>query len=667
MLSSSLKRALLILGVVAGVYANSLGNGWHYDDKHAITENPGIRDLGRAGEFFRDPSFFSRDADKAMYRPLLLLTFAANYAWGELDVASYHVVNILIHGLASLLVWQVLLAMGVRSGAALVGALIFAAHPVGTEPANYISSRSESLAALFVLASVLLYQRVGGSARPSVVRAASVLCFALGLLCKSIAITLPGLLVLLDMARGRDMRRAISGYLPYAAIAIGYVLVVSTFLHRAVVGERVRTVAEQLGTQVKAGAYYLKLLALPMNLNVHHQFFVSVWSPAVLFSGLALASLVYWGWRGRRDSRAAFVGVGWMLVTLAPTAVVPLYVLVNDHRLYLPLVGAIIFITGALEVRYWYTRVSVVALLVLGVLSFQRNEVWLDEYTLWTDALHKSPYPLIPVAYIHLGNYAKEHGELEEAIGHFQHALEIAPGHVAARNNMGTVFQMQGEYAEAIQVFESLLADDPDLAEAHHNLGKTYQDMGNYARAIESYGRVTTDSYHYDAALNNLGTAFEELGRPDSAAVCYRRALALRPEARHPSENLARLSSGLAERAPAMCETGQILPLEGLCRELLLVRGEDRFAAYYLAVSLFLQGRYAESIQVNTALVQQHPGFAEGYLQLGNAYETVGEIEAARRVYEEQLRRNPQGDLAEDARQRLGRLAKGMARGLVSP
>ena len=662
MLSSTLKRALLILGVVAGVYANSVDNGWHYDDKHVITENPGIRDLGRTGEFFTDPSLFSRDADKAMYRPLLLFTFAANYAWGKLDVASYHVVNIFIHGLASLLVWQVLLALRVGPGAAVVGALVFAVHPVGTEPVNYISSRSESMAALFVLASVLLYQRAGGSARPSVVRAFSVLCFALGLLSKSIAITLPGLLVLLDMAKGRDMRRAIFRYLPYLGISLGYVLMISTFLHRAVVGEPVRPVAEQLGTQVKAGAYYLKLLALPTSLNVHHQFFVSVWSPAVLFSGLVLASLVYWGWRGRHGYRAAFVGGGWMLITLAPTALVPLYVLVNDHRLYLPLVGAIILLTGSLGTRSWHTQTSVVALLVLGVLSVQRNEVWLDEYTLWTDALHKSPHPLVPVAYVHLGNYAKEHGELEEALTHFGHALEIAPDHVAARNNMGTVYQMQGQHLEAVRVFDSLIADHPDLAEAHYNLGKTYQDMEEYARAIESYRRVSTDSYHFDVALNNMGTAYEKWGHPDSAVVWYRRALALRPEAPDPAENLARLLGQLAERAPGMIEAGQISPLERLCRELLSTQPGDQYAAYYLGVSLFLQGQYAESIQVHASLVRQHPGFAEGYLQLANAYETIGQLKAARGVYEEQLRRVPQGDLAELARQRLGCLPKGMSR-----
>ena len=228
--------------------------------------------------------------------------------------------------------------------------------------------------------------------------------------------------------------------------------------------------------------------------------------------------------------------------------------------------------------------------------------------------------------------------------------------------SQGEFLMATGQLVAAAVEFRRAARWYPDDPLAYYSLGLLHQRQDQPDSARAWFLRTLAVAPRHAEALNNMGTAFEKLGRPDSAAACYRRALSLRPEARHPSENLARLSSGLAERAPAMCETGQILPLEGLCRELLLVRGEDRFAAYYLAVSLFLQGRYAESIQVNTTLVQQHPGFAEGYLQLGNAYETVGEIEAARRVYEEQLRRNPQGDLAKDARQRLGRLPKEMSR-----
>ena len=75
--------ALLIACAVVVVYANSLDNAFQYDDRHSIVENPHLRALDNIPAFFSHPEYFSRDADKAMYRPLLLVTFALNYAWGQ--------------------------------------------------------------------------------------------------------------------------------------------------------------------------------------------------------------------------------------------------------------------------------------------------------------------------------------------------------------------------------------------------------------------------------------------------------------------------------------------------------------------------------------------------------------------------------------------------------
>ena len=102
------KYAAILLFVVSGLglYANSLDNVFQYDDRHSIVENPHIRSLENAAQFFATPAFFSRDADKAMYRPLLLLTYACNYAWGKYEVQSYHWVNIALHILCSILVYE---------------------------------------------------------------------------------------------------------------------------------------------------------------------------------------------------------------------------------------------------------------------------------------------------------------------------------------------------------------------------------------------------------------------------------------------------------------------------------------------------------------------------------------------------------------------------------
>jgi len=113
----------LILLVVSMAYANSFGNGWHYDDVHAITENPHIRSLEDPVGFFTDRTRFSRDAEMAMFRPLLLLSLAVNYWWSQLDTNSYLFVNLCIHLGCTMLLWVLLRQLGRGAGLALFGAM----------------------------------------------------------------------------------------------------------------------------------------------------------------------------------------------------------------------------------------------------------------------------------------------------------------------------------------------------------------------------------------------------------------------------------------------------------------------------------------------------------------------------------------------------------------
>ena len=96
--------ALLVFLVASLLYANTLGHGFHYDDFHSVVHNPHIRSLENLPAFFTDPQLFSTDPQQAMYRPVLLVTYALNYAWGAEAPLGYHLVNILLHGANAALV-----------------------------------------------------------------------------------------------------------------------------------------------------------------------------------------------------------------------------------------------------------------------------------------------------------------------------------------------------------------------------------------------------------------------------------------------------------------------------------------------------------------------------------------------------------------------------------
>ena len=139
MIRSVWAQAILLAGLVVVLYSNSLKGSFHYDDFHSIVDNPNIRQLENIPTFFVDPTLFSQDPQKAMYRPLLLVSYALNYAVGQYRVEGYHLVNIGLHLACTLLVWSLGSRAGLGRQGRLAAALLFAVHPLASEPVNYLT------------------------------------------------------------------------------------------------------------------------------------------------------------------------------------------------------------------------------------------------------------------------------------------------------------------------------------------------------------------------------------------------------------------------------------------------------------------------------------------------------------------------------------------------
>ena len=162
--------------------------------------------------------------------------------------------------------------------------------------------------------------------------------------------------------------------------------------------------------------------------------------------------------------------------------------------------------------------------------------------------------------------------------------------------------------------------------------------------------------YHHDLVLNMLGVVFEESGHLDSAVTFYHRALEVKPESAEASRNMARILRQFGDLGRKLMEAGEVKQVESVARELLAASPRHRDPLFFLSVSLSNQGRFGESVKVNRLLVESHPDFIEGYIQLGNVLETLGELEAAEPVYERALRRVRERDLRELLDQRLSSL-----------
>ncbi|MBI2505309.1 MAG: tetratricopeptide repeat protein [Candidatus Latescibacteria bacterium] len=540
-------RLFLLAGLAVLAYANSLQGSFHYDDFHSLLNNPHLRSLGQVPAFFVDPSYFSADPDKAMYRPLLLVTYALNYAVGEYATLGYHLVNLALHLGCALLVWRLGLQGGAGQAGAWAAALLFALHPLATEPVNYISSRSESLAALGYLGSLSLFlgRRQG----------AALLCFALALLSKEMAITLPAALWLAErFALNRQPRWR--EHLPFWGMGVLYLGLLLSFglIGPARHGAGPRDLWTQLWTQAKAAPYYLKLALMPVGLNVEHAFAEAAhpWHPAVWCSLLLIASLIWLGWRCW--PRTGVIWLALALAALLPATLVPLNVLVNEHRLYLSLAFLSLGSGLAWERVRSYQWHGVVILGLCAGLVVQRNREWRDELSLWGAALRHSPS--MPRGHAHLGLALLRAGDREGARREFEQALRLDPEHRAARTNLGNLYYeaagaqadsaaARGYFERAAAEYEQVLKLDPEYKEALNSLGSVYLMLGRTAEAGQVYQRVVSLSPNFPEGYYNLGLALLRLGQYGPAIAAYQQALRLHPD------------------AETWCSLGEALLLEG--------------------------------------------------------------------------------------------------------
>ena len=379
----------LLLALVLGLYWNTLGHDFVHDDLTLIQQNRTVTEQ-RWGDIF----------SHRVYRPVRTLTYALNYWAGGLDPTGYHLFNLLLHALNSILVYWLFRAVTGRRTLAVAGALLFAAHPVQTAAVAYVSGRKDLLAAFFILAGCLsfLSYRDLGRRRHLILCLA---CLALGVLAKELVIVLPALLLLLDLCRthrsgepGREpvtvrvVRALVRSRLAYA---LGGLLAAASFYYALFLSPASRmeglwggSLAAHAGTGFKLFSHYLALAVFPHPLIADYSGEVFPLSPGfadapTLLAVLLLAAFAYVAVRVYPSRPLVSLGMGWFLTALVPVLqILPFHELAADHFLYVPLIGACLLGGVAVDyvsrVRGWRElAVGVLVLVLVGLLAAHRD------------------------------------------------------------------------------------------------------------------------------------------------------------------------------------------------------------------------------------------------------------------------------------------------------
>ncbi|MFQ5844249.1 MAG: tetratricopeptide repeat protein, partial [Planctomycetota bacterium] len=570
----TLYAALLVVAVSFAAYANSLQNGFHYDDTHHVVDNPFVRDLGRVPRYFSDPDLFSALPRHRMYRPVVMTSYALNYSWGGYRPLPWRLTALALHAFCAvgvLLAVRLLVrrlepasgpgsAEGLRppgtpaTAAGLVAALFFALHPVFSETVNYTSARSSLLATGFVLWALFLHLRAEEAPRAWQRVAGWLLslgCYLLALGSKEIAVVYPALLLAVALLR----RRGALAVLPAALLTLGYLAVRGILLgapvldlaaHEAAVRHADpdtgagRPILWNLYTQARVLVAYVSLFLLPSRLSVDRSVRVSQtpWEAGVLLGAALAAAMLVCAWRLRRRRPVTSLGLVWFLVSLAPTSsIIPLNVVMNEHRLYLPgvglaLCGADLVRAAGIRIRPPGRLVAVFAALVLAALTVRRNLDWRDSHRLWSAAVRVSPDA--PRAWNSLGVERRRRGDFAGALRAFRRCLELQPRSWNAAFNMGTIHLARGRergdrrlLAEGQAWLERSLAIRPDATRSRWYLAEALWALGRPDEARAAFERLAGESARmFEMARYPLARMALDAGRLETAEALYREARA---------------------------------------------------------------------------------------------------------------------------------------------
>ncbi len=521
----------LIILLVFLAYLPALRGGFIWDDDYYVTQNPTLHDLGGLQRIW-----FKVGA-VPQYYPMVHTTFWLEYHLWGLNPVGYHLINVLLHATAAILLWQVLLRLRIRG--AWLAAVLFALHPVCVESVAWITERKNVLSAVFYFAAALAYLRFAALAEPGGPNRlrwywylGALVLFMAALSSKTVTCSLPAALLLVSWwKKGRVQRGDILPLLPFFVLGVGLGLL-TAWIEKYHVGAQGAawslTFSERCLIAGRALWFYAGKLVWPVPLA----FIYPRWKiePAVWWQWLfpvAAAGVVAGLWLARRRlGKGPLVAVLFFAGTLGPALgfvnVYPMrYSFVADHFQYLAGVGLITLCAAGLARMPRIIPATLVVL--LGALAWQQAGIYRNLETLWRDTLAKNPDCWL--AHNNLGLLLNNQGRNEEAMEHYRKAVQIDPNDFEALYNLGIALAAQGQFNEAIENFRKAIQIKPNDCDALNNLGIALAAKGRFDEAFENFRKAIQINPNDCDALDNLGTALAERGQFDEAIENYHKAI----------------------------------------------------------------------------------------------------------------------------------------------
>jgi Flp pilus assembly protein TadD len=563
---------IAIAGILFFIYANGLNTPFQSDDERHIYESPQIKDLSK---------FFS--TSYIQNRHINGLSFALNYKWGQENPFGYHLFNILIHICSTFLVFfitRLTIENGTSWGKdaaqkiALITALLFGLHPIQTETITYISGRPSGLAGLFYFLTLLLFILASLKDCRAVPRLMlyllSLTSFAMAVLGKEIAVTLPVMIIIYDLCLIKgpqwvSFRYRLMYYLCLPALA-GAIFFLAPNMLRFMDSLNSANFFKKLNftlglVQLDLLKHPLKLFLFPINLTFEYDFLTQVSWPSLLTSIAIVMLCVFLAFKKFyiKNSLLTFC-VLWFPLTIAPTnSFMERTHLFSERNMYIPLFGLCLFFAVILFLicktqkhsAIWGTCLLLFIGTAFSSMVIKRNQAYASPSALWADTFKKSPNKLS------VGKMLSIHYLMEEdyvsALKPLKALLEINPNLYDVHQNLGIAQKSLAKFSEAEKSFKEAIRIEPTDPDSHFNLASLYGNLGKFTQASQEFDQADAlykarrkappQQFYSDKARahNQAGIEMIQLNKFEDALTLLKKSVRQNPRLLSARFNLAKL------------------------------------------------------------------------------------------------------------------------------
>ncbi len=555
---------LLVLALlVATSYFPAVWAGFVWDDE-IIIRIDAIRSWGGIWDLWFSPSavYHESGSGEDHYWPLVYTTFWLEHKLWGFAPAGYHVVNILLHFANTALLWRLLFRLGIPG--AFFAAALFGVHPLHTESVVWVIARKDLLSAFFYLTAVFMWLRYAEAPRPRRYVSA-LLLFVAGMLCKSIVVTLPAALLILQWWRHGGVTRAdLLRTLPFFLVGLAIAFAEMSFYESRNFSFDY-SVAERVLIAAHALWFYVGKLVWPVDLAVMYtRWDVSVWDPVGW--GYVAATLVvgvlFWFLRSR-IGRGPLACALFFVLTLSPVlGFVPFGYMnisfVADRYQYLAGIGAIVLFAGTASwgvarlprVRQGTAKAAALTLLVLlGAATWNQSGFYKDNVTFFERAVSVNPESWAAHRYLGAAFFSSD--RYAEAENHFRRSVELDQSPADSFLMLAFFLENLQRYGESLKAYRSAIEAEPGFARAYVEMGELLFQLRRYEESIKSMNHVlflVPDHPQLYVLHYSMGEASLMLNRLDEAQMHYENALRARPDFGEAANRLAELRSARERR-----------------------------------------------------------------------------------------------------------------------